>query len=142
MPFFTIESAVSRAGDDCQGAGSREFRTLEIEGPSDGRRRHRACLIFSAAVDAARTTPVGYVAEDADGAVSLVGWLPAEDFALYRDAVASGEAARVLYETRDETSGYLRRIALTRAAGPVIAAGGCRRLRAQGEIRTAFAMPL
>ena len=142
MPSFTIESAVSRAGNDCRGAESREFRTLEIEGPSEGSRRHRACLIFSPAVEAARTTPVGYVAEDADGAVSLVGWLPAEDFALYRDAVASGAASRVLYETRDETTGYLRRIALTRESGPVVAAGGCRRLRAGSVIRTAFAMPL
>lgn len=141
MPFFTIESAVSRAGNDSRGPEAQEFRTLEIEGPSEGRRRHRACLIFSPAVDAARTTPVGYVAEDADGAVSLVGWLPAEDFELYRDAVASGEASRVLYETRDETTGYLRRIALTRQTGPVIAAGGCRGLRARA-IRTAFAMPL
>lgn len=141
MPFFTIESAVSRAGNDCRGPEAQEFRTLEIEGPSDGRRRHRACLIFSPAVEAARTTPVGYVAEDADGAVSLVGWLPAEDFSLYRDAVASGAASRVLYETRDETTGYLRRIALTRETGPVIAAGGCRGLR-ERAIRTAFAMPL
>jgi hypothetical protein len=141
MPFFTIESAVSRAGNDGRGAKSREFRMLEIEGPSDGLRRHRACLIFSPAVEVARTSPVGYVAEDADGTVSLVGWLPVEDFALYRDAVATGEASRVLYETRDETTGYLRRIALTRAAGPVVAALGCRQVRARTG-RTAFAMPL
>lgn len=141
MPFFTIQHAVSRAGSDSDPAGEREFRTLEIEGPCEGSRRHRACLIFSPAVDAARTAPVGYVAEDGDGAVSLVGWLPAEDFALYRDAVASGEATRVLYETRDDTSGYLRRIALTRAARPVVSAGGRQQARAHA-IRTAFAMPL
>lgn len=144
MPFFAIESAVSRAGTDRRGGEDREFRTLEIEGPSDGRRRHRACLIFSPAVESARTAPVGYVAEDSDGGVSLVGWLPVEDFALYRDAVASGEAARVLYETRDETTGYLRRIALTRASGPAVAAGGCRSARdvRARALRTAFAMPL
>ena len=141
MPSFTIASAVSRAGNDRRHGEDREFRTLEIEGPSEGRRRHRACLIFSPAVEAARTIPVGYVAEDADGGVSLVGWLPAADFALYRDAVSSGEAARVLYETRDETTGYLRRIALTRAGGPATAACGCRGIGAQNA-RTAFAMPL
>ena len=144
MPFFAIESAVSRAGTDRCGDTHREFRTLEIEGPSEGRRRHRACLIFSPAVEAARTTPVGYVAKDSDGGVSLVSWLPVEDFALYRDAVASGEASRVLYETRDETTGYLRRIALTRGTGPTVAAGGCRSTRdiRTRAIRTAFAMPL
>jgi hypothetical protein len=145
MPSFTIASAVSRAGNDRRGSEDREFRTLEIEGPSEGRRRHRACLIFSPAVEAARTVPVGYVAEDADGGVSLVGWLPAEDFTLYRDAVSSGEASKVLYETRDETTGYLRRIALTREHGPAVAAGGCRPGRGETRgrtLRTAFAMPL
>ena len=139
MPSFAIKSAVSRAGNDHRGAETQEFRTLEIEGPSEGRRRHRACLIFSPAVEVARTVPVGYVAEDGDGGVSLVGWLPAADFETYRDAVASGQASRVLYETRDETTGYLRRIALTRDTGPVVAAGAQRLARA---IRTAFAMPL
>ena len=141
MPSFAIKSAVSRAGDDRRGAETREFRTLELEGPSEGKCRYRACLIFSSAVEAARTVPVGYVAEDGDGGVALVGWLPAEDFALYRDAVASGEAAHVLYETRDETTGYLRRIALTRDAGPAIAAENRRTPRTRA-IRTAFAMPL
>lgn len=141
MPSFSIESAVSRAGNDHRNGEAREFRTLELEGPTEGKRRHRACLIFSPAVEAARTVPVGYVAEDGDGGVALVGWLPAEDFALYRDAVASGEAARVLYETRDETTGYLRRIALIRDTGPAIAARGGRSPR-ERTIRTAFAMPL
>jgi hypothetical protein len=140
MPFFTIQSAVSRAGSDRRGDEVRDFRTLEIEGPCEGRRRHRACLIFSPAVEVARTVPIGYVAEDADGGVSLVGWLPAEDFALYRDAVASGEASLVLYETRDETTGYLRRIALTRDGAPATAAGD-RGIRARAT-RPAFAMPL
>ena len=103
MPSFTIASAVSRAGNDRRGSEDREFRTLEIEGPSEGRRRHRACLIFSPAVEAARTVPVGDVAEDADGGVSLVGWLPAEDFTLYRDAVSSGEASQPSPPTRPAT---------------------------------------
>ncbi len=145
MPFFAIESAISRGGNDPRGGEGRDFRTLEIEGPSHGGRRTRACLIFSPAVDVARTSPVGYVAEDADGGVLLVGWLPVGDFELYRDAVASGEAARVLYETRDDTTGYLRRIALTRADGPTVASGGRRPSRgtaAGRSTRSAFAMPL
>lgn len=139
MPFFNIRNAVSRAGSDARGGKGREFRTLEIEGPSDGRRRHRACLIFSPAVEAARLAPIGYVAEDGDGGVSLVGWIPAEDFELYRDAIASGEASRILYETRDATSGYLRRIALLRGSGQV--AAGTRGIR-ERSVRTVFAMPL
>ena len=141
MPSFTIESAVSRAGTDRTGQGAREFRTLELEGPSADDRRHRACLIFSEVVEAARTVPVGYVAEDSDGAVSLVGWLPADDFAAYRDAIASGAASHVLYETRDDATGYLRRIALTRDRDAAPAAGRRPGWRDRA-VRTAFAMPL
>ena len=76
-------------------------------------------------------------------ASALAGWARIWSITARVPAMAaSGEASRVLYETRDETTGYLRRIALTREAGPVIAAGGCRRLRTRSMIRTAFAMPL
>ena len=141
MQFFTIESVVSRTGSDEHGAEVGGFRTLEIEGPDEDGRRHRACLIFSAAVEAARTAPVGYVAEDADGGVALVGWLPAGDFARWRDVFASGDASRLLYETRDEATGYLRRVTLSCDAGPALAALR-RRLLGKHMVRTAFAMPL
>ncbi len=141
MQFFSIDSVVSRGGSDAGGAEVREFRTLEIEGRDEEGRRHRACMIFSAAVEAARTAPVGYVAEDTDGGVALVGWLPASDFDRWREALTSGEGSRMLYETRDETTGYLRRVMLTRDYGPMLAALG-RRIIGKRPVRTAFAMPL
>jgi hypothetical protein len=141
MQFFTIESVVSRGGSDEHGAAVREFRTLEVEGRDGERRRHRACLIFSSAVEAARTDPVGYVAEDTEGGVALVAWMPANHFDRWRDAVAAGAGARVLYETRDEASGYLRRVTLTCEARPTLAAFG-RRLFGKQLVRRALAMPL
>jgi hypothetical protein len=144
MPAFAIESAVSRTGSDGSGGELRAFRTLEIEGPANGPSRNRACLIFSDVVDPARTAPVGYVARDADGGVSLVGWLPEAAYAACRDAVATGEAVEIHYETRHDTIGYLRRIALGRSDGSVFAAGG-QPNAAHGSPeseRTAFAMPL
>ena len=141
MQFFAIESVVSRTGSDDKGAEVGEFRTLEVEGPDAEGRPHRACLIFSAAVEAARTAPVGYVAEDADGGVALVGWLPAADFTRWRDAFASGAVSRILYETRPEVTGYLRRVTLSCERGPALGALR-RRLFGGGVVRTAFAMPL
>jgi hypothetical protein len=146
MPIFAIDTATARFGRERRSGRARDFRTLEVEGPADGGGRNRACLIFSAAVEPARTAPVGYVTEGSDGGLALVGWLPEEAFGVYREVVAAGGALQVHYETRDRTSGYLRRIAIGRADAALVAAiGGCPVLEPSDEPlrpELAFAMPL
>jgi hypothetical protein len=144
MPIFAIDTATTRFGRERRAGRSHDFRTLEVEGPAAGGGRNRACLIFSGAVDPARTAPVGYVTGGTDGGLSLVGWLPEEAYPTYREAVSAGGALQVHYETRDHTSGYLRRIAIGRADAALVAAmGGCPALDPSDEPpRPAFAMPL
>ena len=146
MPIFAIETATTRFGRERRAGNARGFRTLELEGPVEGGIRNRACLIFSSAVDPSRTAPVGYVSEGADGGLALVGWLPEEAYSAYREALGAGGRLQVHYETRDPTTGYLRRIAIGRADAALVAAtAGCPVLDAAEERRgreVAFAMPL
>jgi hypothetical protein len=144
MPIFVIDTATTRFGRERRAGRARDFRTLEVEGPAAGGGRNHACLIFSGAVDPARTAPVGYVTGGSDGGLSLVGWLPEEAYPTYRGIVAGGGALQVHYEARDATSGYLRRIAIGRADEALVAAtGGCPVLERSDEPhRLAFAMPL
>jgi hypothetical protein len=146
MPIFAIDTATARYGRERRAGCTRDFRTLEVEGPAEGGGRNHACLIFSAAVDPARTSPVGYVTEGTDGGLALVGWLPETAYPAYREVVAEGGPLQVHFEPRDRTSGYLRRIAIGRADAALVAAmGGCPVLeRSEEPLRQepAFAMPL
>jgi hypothetical protein len=146
MPVFAIEIATTRYGRERRAGGNREFRTLEVEGAAEEGGRNSACLIFSGAVDPARTVPVGYVSRGSDGGVALVGWLPETAYAAYREVIAGGGPLHVHYETRDPTTGYLRRIGIGRADATLVAAmGGSPALDRGEEHRPqdlAFAMPL
>jgi hypothetical protein len=121
MPTFAIDSATTEVSRERRGGRLRETRTLELEGPAPNGGRNRARFWFAPAVT--RGPAVGYmVAADADG-VSLFGWLPLEAYAAYHDIVAAGGPLQVHYETRDETSGYLRRLGIGRDNAALIASG-------------------
>ncbi|MFO1209922.1 MAG: hypothetical protein U1E40_11980 [Amaricoccus sp.] len=118
MPIFTIDTVTAHVSRERRAGRMQESRTLEVEGPSGDGGRSRAFFVF----DAEPSTPaVGYLTR-AGEAVSLVGWLPEATYATFRDAIAEGGALEVHYETRDDSSGYLRRLALGRPGAAPVAA--------------------
>jgi len=146
MPIFAIETATAYVGRERRSGRIYETQMLEVEGRGSDGRPSRACFIFSAAVDPARTAPVGYVTEAGDGGVRLVGWLPETEYRTYRDILAEGGALQVHFETRDRTTGYLRRLALGRDDATLVASTRGRGVRSGDQPRrrpaVAFAMPL
>ena len=145
MPILAIETATALVGRQVRGSGVHETQLLEFEGRGADGRPGRACLIFSDAVEPERMAPVGYVSEAADGTVDLVGWLPETAYVAYRNELAEGGALQLHFETRDRTSGYLRRLALGRADEALFAEASGRREQPGGRPRRpdiAFAMPL
>jgi hypothetical protein len=144
MPTLCIEIATALVGREPRGDRVMETQVLELEGWSDGR-PGRACLIFSAAVEPARTAPVGYVTEDGGGGIGLVGWLPEHAYPIYRRILAKGGALKLHFETRNPTSGYLRRLALGRGAKALVATSPGVAAPAEWPERPramAYAMPL
>ena len=119
MPIFTIKTVTTHVSRERRAGRIRESRTLEVEGPSGNGGRSRAFFVF----DAEPSTPaVGYLTRAGAAGVSLVGWLPEATYAVFRDAIAEGGALEVQYETRDDSSGYLRRLALGRPGAAPAAA--------------------
>jgi hypothetical protein len=143
MPILAIETATALVGRERRGEQILETQLLELEGCAPDGRAGRACLIFSQAVEPARTAAVGYLTEAADGALVIVGWLPEADYPAYRGILAEGRALELHFETRDPTTGYLRRLALGRRTEALIAATpGTGTTAAAPRRETAFAMPL
>lgn len=143
MPLFAIETATAHVARASRGPDVEETRILEVEGRGPDARTCRASLVFSPAVDAARTVPVGYVTEASDGSLSIVGWLPEAAYPAYRAALAAGGPLRLQFETRDRGTGYLRRLALARRDATLVATGPGRRGADTGQGQEiAFAMPL
>ncbi|MFO1142285.1 MAG: hypothetical protein U1E59_07835 [Amaricoccus sp.] len=119
MPIFTIESVTTHVSRERRAGRVQQSRTLELEGPSGEGGRSRAFFVF----DAEPSTPaVGYITRADAAGVSLVGWLPEAAYRTFRAAVAEGGALEVQYETRDDSSGYLRRLALGRPGAAPVAA--------------------
>jgi hypothetical protein len=145
MPIFAIETVTTYVGHERDGGG-RTVRIIEVAGSAENGGRNRARFVFSDAVDPRRTAPVGYVTAVGETGLELVGWLPASEHAAYAAVLEEGGPLQVHFETRDPTTGYLRRLALGRANATLVSAApgelvldrptGPRR----GDI--AFAMPL
>ncbi len=140
MPIFPIECEMARIVRSRTGGGF-ETRTLEVEGPAEGGGRNRVCLVFSSVTEPERPT-VGYVTESEGEGVSLLGWLPASEFEAYRAVIAAGGPVQVHYETRDDSSGYVRWLALGRADEVVIAMGAWHPHDGCEPRQPAIAMPL
>jgi hypothetical protein len=144
MPILAIENATALVGRERRGDQMLETQLIELDGRSSVGGPGHACLIFSRAVDPARTLAVGYVTE-ADGVVSVVGWLPEAAYGEYRHHLCAGGALGLRFEMRDRSSGYLRRIALARGTSTLVATGaGSGRGMGQSGRRPEidFAMPL
>jgi hypothetical protein len=144
MPILIVETATALVGRERRGDVILETQLIELEGRSPDDRPGRACLVFSAAVEPARIMAVGYVTE-ADGVFSLVGWLPEAAYPVYRGCLTQGGTLGLRFEMRDRTSGYLRRIALSRGDATLVATGrtgGTRGDQAARRPEIAFAMPL
>jgi hypothetical protein len=142
MPVFAIESVNMRVSRERRGGEVRETRVLEVEGPGHAGGRNRAIFVFDAASAAAPV--VGYIVGIGTAGVTLMGWLPAAAFDTYRAIVAAGGPLQVHYETRDATSGYLRRLALGRGNAALVASRGPWRGRPEAweDAASDFAMPL
>jgi hypothetical protein len=96
--------------------------------------------VFSADIQQDHPAPVGYLTDAGEAGLSLIGWLPAADYAAHRRIVDEGGPLQVHYETRDGREGYLRRLGLGRADAALLAIASARR---GGAARTAaYAMPL
>jgi hypothetical protein len=146
MPIFAIDTVTTYVGHEPGEVGGRTVRIIEVKGPAEGGGGNRARFIFSGAVDPRRTAPVGYVTAVGETGLDLVGWLPAADYAAYHDILESGGPLQVHFETRDRTTGYLRRLALGRANATLVAAAPgelvIARPTAPRRPHLAFAMPL
>lgn len=142
MPGFIADSAITSFSRERLRGGEVETRTLEVEGPAAAGGRNRARFVFSAEIDSRHPAPVGYMTEGGRGGLSLIGWLPACEFEVYREIVESGVPLRVHYETRDGGPGYLRRLALGRLDAPPIVTAAFRRPVVAGGTAPAFAMPI
>ena len=142
MPIFAVENVTTRVSRERRGDEIRETRVLEVEGPGHAGGRNRAIFVFDAA-DAAAPV-VGYIVEIGAAGVALMGWLPAAAFDTYRAILAGGGPLQVHYETRDATSGYLRRLALGRGNATLAASRGPWRTHAEAREDAArvFTVPL
>jgi hypothetical protein len=146
MPIFAIETMTSYVGRQRRAGEVHEARILEVQGPTPDGGRNRARFVFSAAVEPHRTAPVGYVTAAGATGLDLVGWLPHADFETYRDILDEGGQLQVHFETRDDETGYLRRLALGRANAVLVSAAPGEpvidREHAPPRNEFAFAMPL
>ena len=138
MPIFSIETATTGVSRERRAGRVCERPTLEVEGPAAEGGRNRARFVFGRPRPA---TAVGYLTACGPDRVSLVGWLPAAAFAAFRDAATGGGSLQVHYETRDGSSGYLRRLGLGRAGSALFAATSLRPRRTEAS-GAGFAMPL
>jgi hypothetical protein len=140
MPIFDVDTAVTCVSRERRRGRVEETRILEVQGRARGGGRNRARFVFSADVQREHPTPVGYLTDAGEAGLSLIGWLPAEEYEAHRRIVDAGGPLQVHYETRDGREGYLRRLALGRADAPLRAVGSP---RARGRAApAAFAMPL
>jgi hypothetical protein len=139
MPIFAIDTAVTCVSHERRGGYIQMTRILEVHGPAPGGGRNRARFVFSTDIHRNHPAPVGYLTDAGEAGLSLIGWLPAEEYEAHRRIVDAGGPLQVHYETRDGHEGYLRRLALGRADAALraVASGPSRRSAAP-----AFAMPL
>ena len=101
-------------------AGSRETRTLEVEGPAGDGGRNRARFVFGRRPGGAG----GRLPDPGCGApgVSLVGWLPAAAFAAFRDALRRRRAAAgPLRDPRRRRAATCAALGLGRAGAALVA---------------------
>jgi hypothetical protein len=141
MPIFDIDTAVTCVSRERRGSRIEVTRILEVQGPARDGGRNRARFVFSADVHRDHPTPVGYLTDAGEAGLSLIGWLPAEEYEAHRRIVDAGGRLQVHYETRDGREGYLRRLALGRADATLraVASSGARGPAAAAAV---FAMPL
>ena len=140
MPVFDVEST-DTAVCAARGLGRTAVTwIIEVFGPWTGSGRDRARFVFGEGVEREGAAPIGYLTDAGAGGLSLIGWLPAADYAAHRRIIDAGGPLRVHYETRDGGPGYLRRLALGRADAPPLCVTASRQ-RAGGR-EAGFAMPL
>jgi hypothetical protein len=141
MPIFDIDTAVTCISRERRGGQMEVTRILEVQGRAAGGGRNRARFVFSADVHRDHPAPVGYLTDAGEAGLSLIGWLPAEEYEAHRRIVDAGGPLQVHYETRDGREGYLRRLALGRADA-ALRAVATPRARGRAAASAVFAMPL
>lgn len=113
-------------GIDCRS------HTLELSGHDvESGNLNQAILIFNSGSDlceARACGTVGYMTNNGQGGMSLVGWLPLEEFGVYQEVLACGGGLSVDFELSDPSAGvgYVRRLGLGHYE-KVVCATICRR---------------
>jgi len=139
MPIFAIDTALTCISRERRAGRMVVTRILEVQGPAAGGGRNRARFVFSDDIHRNHPAPIGYLTDAGEAGLSLIGWLPAEEYEAHRRIADAGGPLQVHYETRDGHEGYLRRLALGRADAALRAVAS-RPSRAPAA--SAFAMPL
>jgi hypothetical protein len=143
MPVIAVDHATASV----RRSACRPTWTLDLFGPGRGRSRNRVRLVFSPSIGLRPGPTVGYVTDNDDAGISVVGWLPALQFPAYRRILDEGGPLEVHYEARDrEGAGYLRRLGIARDH-EVLAARTARPRQARGRSAprrpsVAFSMPI
>ena len=139
MPIFSIETATTGVSRERRAGRVCERPTLEVEGPAAEGGRNRARFVFGRPRPA---TAVGYLTACGPDR-GVAGRLAAGGGfrGLPRRGRPAGGSLQVHYETRDGSSGYLRRLGLGRAGSALIAATSLRPRRTEAS-GAGFAMPL